>query len=144
MKLTNSLKDYLNNSYSFINSNILFCSLDKILLTYTFTRNDDFKDKHLSKDFIKYIEEWQKFEKYNDNNFAMINNFFIKLIDDDPCTYSGQLIFPIYHNNNLDGFIIFFRERGNYGLSSCKAPETTRNFAELMSDDNNFRLKLED
>lgn len=135
MKLSVDLCNYLNCSYSFINSNILFSDLKKIVLTYTFDLNNYYANKKLSNDILKIIDEWKKCKKFN-NNFILRNEFFYKIIEDDKTVYSGQMIFPIYHNNVLDGILIFFRQKGDYILSSCKIPKTTRDFAEKMSDDN--------
>lgn len=135
MKLSQDLCNYLNCSYSFINSNILLADLNKIVLTYTFDLNNYYANKILSNDILKIINKWKESKRFN-NNFIWRNDFFYKIIEDDKIIYSGQMIFPIYHNNSLDGILIFFRQKGNYILSSCKMPKTTRDFAEKMSDDN--------
>ena len=135
MQLSDDLCNYLESSYKFINSNILLSDLNTVLLDYTFDLKNYYTNKKLSKDILKVINEWKK-EKMFNNNFIWLNENFYKIIEDDKIIYSGQLIFPIYHNNSLNGLLIFFRQRGKYILSSCKAPKTTRDFVEQMSDDN--------
>ena len=135
MKTSLNLCNYLNSSYSFIHSNILLTNLKEILLAYTYNKNNSYKNKKLSNDILEIIDDWKDAKKF-DNNFICKNDFFYKIIEEDKTLYSGQLIFPIYHNNVLDGILIFFREKGNYISSSCKVAETTRNFVEQMSDDN--------
>lgn len=135
MQLSEDLRNYLNSSYTFIHSNILFTDLNKILLTYTNKLNDNFADKTLGKDILRLIDNWKN-NKGFDDNFICKNDFLYKIIENDETTYSAQMIFPIYHNEVLDGLIIFFRQLGTYIPSSCKAPKTLRYFAEIMSDDN--------
>lgn len=135
MQLSKDLRNYLNSSYTFIHSNILFTDLNKILLTYTNELNDNYANKTLGKEILKLIDNWKNTKSFDDN-FICINDSFYKIIENDKTTYSAQMIFPIYHNEVLDGLIIFFRQQGSYIPSSCKAPITIRNFAEIMSDDN--------
>ena len=135
MQLSKDLRNYLNSSYTFIHSNILFTNLNKILLTYTNKLNDNYANKTLGKEILKLIDNWKNTKGFDDN-FICINDSLYEIIENDKITYSAQMIFPIYHNEVLDGLIIFFRQQGNYIPSSCKAPKTIRNFAEIMSDNN--------
>lgn len=135
MKISKDLCNYLNSSYKFINSNILMSDLKKIILTYTFNLDSYYINKNLDIDILSIIDEYKKYNCFNDN-YIWVNNHFCKIIEYDKLKYSGQIIFPIYHNQSLDGLLIFFRQNYGYIASSCKAPKTTREFVELMSDDN--------
>lgn len=136
MKITNDLKLYLDQTTTIVNSEIIVTDLEKVLFTCFKHSDDSLLNKPLSQDMIELYDMWKNQQSYNDN-FLMLNKDFKKITnEDDFIEYSAQMIFPIYHNNSIDGFIIFFRTFGNYIETSSKAPISARQFIEKFSDDN--------
>lgn len=131
MTITQNLKDYLKSCSNIVNSNIILADLNKIILTFA-EHDECYQNKTLSQDIRKLGIDWSSSTSFN-NNYIMLNNNCLMIIDDDAEKYSAQLIFPIYHNNSLDGYLIFFRNNDNYVASSCKAPLSIREFVENMS-----------
>lgn len=146
MKLTDTLQNYLNTATNTRN-NILFTDLKEILLSYTNNMNDYFLHKSLSNAILELISIWKE-KKSFDNNFIMTNENFKNIIDNDSTPYSAQMIFPIYHNGNLDGFLIFLEQQISILNLVLKPPlllENLRKFLVIIiikRKENNFMEKL--
>ena len=132
MQVTQNLLDYLHTCAITTNNEIILADLEKVLIANA-SNNDIFKDKTLSGEIKKLGRNWTLDKEFTNNYFFANNAECIKLINNDNISYTAQLVFPIYHNNSLDGYLIFFRQVGNYISSSCKAPISCRKFVEIMS-----------
>lgn len=136
MIITEDLKAYLEDTINIINSEIIVTDLNIVLFTCFNSSNNSILNKALSQDMKELYHTWKNQTSFN-NNFLILNKEFKNItVDNDFIDYSAQMIFPIYHNNSIDGFIVFFRIIGNYIESSAKAPTTVRNFIEKFSDTN--------
>lgn len=140
MNITEKLKNYLISTqlpYS-INNNFLLTDLEKVLYAATFYNTNYYCNKKLSIDIINIIDEW-KCLSYSDDLFILKNANLYNIITDDKTNYSAQIIFPLYKNKELVGLTIFFRNKGNYILSSAKAPNTIRKFImKYLENDSNI------
>ena len=132
MKISETLTKYLYNSHTTILSNILITNLSSILLTI--------QDREIEKNTnIPITEELKNlikdFETGNIKNCIKVANNSIPLFTNDTFKYSGQMILPIFHNDKLDGLIVFYRRYKDFINSSLKYGETIRHFVEEFSDD---------
>lgn len=136
MKLVGKALDYLQKTnFKMINSNFLLADLNRVLYTTIISSMDDpYLDKPLSKDMQELIAEWSN-KEFSEDLLIILNNNFKQIVEDDSTIYSAQMVFPIFINNKLDGFAIYFRTQGNYILSSSKAPNTIRNFLQKFLND---------
>ncbi len=90
---------------------------------------DNYWHKPLSQDMLDLVEEWKN-KVFSENLFLLLNNNLKQIVKNDTIKYSAQIIFPLFIDDKLDGFAIFFRTNGDYILSSSKAPNTIRNFIQ--------------
>lgn len=82
-------------------------------------------------ELLDLIQDW-KDKGYSNQLSLILNNNLKKFIMNDIVKYSAQMIFPIFHNEILQGLLLFFRTTGNYINSSSKAPRTIQFFIEKM------------
>ena len=116
----------------YILSNILITNLSSILLTI--------QDKEIQRNTNTPITEELKnlikdFEIGTIKNCIKVADNSIPLFDNDTFKYSGQMILPIFHNDKLDGLLVFYRRYKDFINSSLKYGETIRHFVEEFSDD---------
>lgn len=148
MKLSNNLLRYLSNSSQILNAGIIITDLSHIVYanmtfykdrSYSINENDYINHK-ITDDLHDIIMEWTNINCFNNELFKMYNKeknmITLKLVENDKIPYYAQLIFPLFHNNKLNGLFICFRIHRNYNNSSVKSVITTRNFTEIMSDNN--------
>ena len=90
---------------------------------------DNYWNQPLSQDMLDLVEIWKK-QTFSEDLFLLLNNNLKQIVKNDTITYSAQIIFPLFINEKLDGFAIFFRTNGDYIISSSKAPKTIRNFIQ--------------
>jgi hypothetical protein len=131
MKISKTITRYLSNSYSILKSNIIITNLSSIILS----NNEKISciNAPLSDDLKNLIAKWENCE--NSEQYLLLTNNFIKICNTDPYSYMGQIIFPIFHNNKLDGLLIFFRNKQNFIQSSLKYAKTVKHFTEIFTDD---------
>lgn len=129
MYITNELSNYLDFTGlpESLKQNLVLTDLETIIYAATFELNSYYFQKYLSNALFDLIELWKN-ENYSEDLFIMKNFDFIPLVQNDTISYSGQIIFPLFSNNKLEGFAIFFRNKGNYIKSSFKGPNTVRKF----------------
>lgn len=148
MNLSDRLFDYLFTTSKVLDAGIIITNLSHIVYANAeFSKNrynpiDEklFINNKISDDLHGIITEWSKITNFDNNLFKMYNKDknmdTLKLIDNDDTSYYAQLVFPLFHNNKLDGLFICFRTHKNYINSSVKPARTTRNLTEKMIDDN--------
>ena len=129
---------------SALKSNVLIADLKTIQYGIVDEKSDPTLDydnywhKPLSQDMLDIANEW-KDETFSEDLFLILNDNLKQIVKNDTTKYSAQMIFPIFMDNKLDGFAIFFRTHGDYILSSSKAPKTIRNFIQQeLNKENNF------
>ena len=99
----------------------------------------DYLDKSLSHDMQELITEWSN-KTYSEDLFIILNDNYKQIIENDSTDYSAQMFFPIFIDNKLQGFTIFFRIQGNYIDSSSKAPRTVTSFLQrFLNEKTNFQ-----
>ena len=108
--------------------------LYQILYTTTNKLDDYYWHKPLSEDIKDLAVEWS-YKEFSEDLFLVLNDNLKEIIENDSTKYSAQMIFPIYINKKLDGFVFFFRTSGDYIASSSKAPKTIRNFIQKQLND---------
>lgn len=131
MQITETLINYLKDSHLQLNSNVLLTDLNKIILADTFSFNEIYLDQPLNNELLDLIQDW-KDKGYSNQLSLILNNNLKKFTTNDKANYSAQMIFPIFHNDILQGLLLFFRTTGNYIKSSSKAPRTIKFFIEKM------------
>lgn len=131
MQITETLINYLKDSHLQLNSNVLLTDLNKIILADIFSFNDHYLNQPLNSELLDLIQDW-KDKSYSNELSLILNNNPKKFIINDTTNYSAQMIFPIFHNDMLQGLLLFFRTNGNYIKSSSKAPRTIKFFIEKM------------
>ena len=135
MQVSEKLVELLHNfNIPNLNSNFLMSDLYQILYTTTTKLNDYYWHKPLSEDIKDLAVEWS-YEEFSEDLFLILNDNLKEIIENDSTKYSAQMIFPIYINKKLDGFVFFFRTSGDYIDSSSKAPKTVRNFIQKHLND---------
>lgn len=135
MQITETLINYLKDSHLQLNSNVLLTDLNKIILADIFSFNDHYLNQPLNSELLDLIQDW-KDKSYSNELSLILNNNPKKFIINDTTNYSAQMIFPIFHNDILQGLLLFFRTNGNYIKSSSKAPRTIKFFIEKMLEKN--------
>ena len=135
MQITETLINYLKDCHLQLNSNVLLTDLNKIILADTFSCNGIYINKPLDNELLDLIQDW-KDKDYSNQLSLILNNNLKKFIINDTVKYSAQMIFPIFHNEILQGLLLFFRTTGNYINSSSKAPRTIKFFIEKMLEKN--------
>lgn len=135
MQITETLINYLKDSHLQLNSNVLLTDLNKIILADIFSFNDHYLNQPLNSELLDLIQDW-KDKSYSNELSLILNNNPKKFIINDTTNYSAQMIFPIFHNDMLQGLLLFFRTNGNYIKSSSKAPRTIKFFIEKMLEKN--------
>ena len=125
------LLNFLNTSV--LNSSILIADLKTIQYDIMDEKQavpyNTYWHKSLSADMLNLVEEW-KSQKFSEDLFLILNKNFKQIVQNDNTKYSAQMIFPLFVNQKLDGFAIYFRTKGDYILSSSKAPKTIRNLIQ--------------
>ena len=137
MELVGKALDYIQNTANIkmLNSNFLISDLNKIIYTTMINHIDcDYLDKLLSHDMQELITEWSN-KTYSEDLFIVLNDNYKQIIENDSTNYSAQMFFPIFIDNKLQGFTIFFRIQGNYIASSSKAPRTVTGFLQKLLND---------
>lgn len=136
MQVSERLVEYLKDvNFPNLNSNFIMSDLNQVL--YATTNNDDYYwHKPISKDIKNLIGDW-KDKPFSEDLFVILNTDLKQIIENDTTTYSAQMIFPIFIDGKLDGLTIFFRTRGDYILSSSKAPKTITHFIQKHLNDEN-------
>lgn len=76
--------------------------------------------------FQTYVKE--------DNNFD--KNLLPEIFRNDKALYRTQLIFPIFHNNKIDGLFICFKTNSFYNDFNIELAKNIRNVIEDMSSNN--------
>lgn len=109
--------------------------LNKIILADTFSFNDIYLDQLLNNKLLDLIQDW-KDKSYSNQLSLILNHNLKKFITNDTANYSAQMFFPIFHDDLLQGLLLFFRTTGNYIKSSSKAPRTIKFFIEKMLEKN--------
>lgn len=135
MQITETLINYLKDSHLQLNSNVLLTDLNKIILADTFSFNEIYLDQPLNNELLDLIQDW-KDKGYSNQLSLILNHNLKKFITNDIANYSAQMIFPIFHDDILQGLLLFFRTTGNYIKSSSKAPRTIKFFIEKMLEKN--------
>lgn len=135
MKISETLKNYLQNSSKTCDSNIIFTDLEKVRFNAIISDNINFESQNLSHELLSLIEDW-KCSNYNRELIMILNAHCVPIINNDETKYFAQMIMPVCHNNSMDGLIIFFRTHRNYIPSSAKSAITIKEFSEQFSDDN--------
>lgn len=136
MFISKTLNDYLQNASNSINTNIAISNLSKILLIKGSEDFLNFSNKDISNDLLEIINSWKTTN--NVDNYLLISDSCKKLIFNDNYSYHGQIILPIFHNNTLDGLLIFFRTKCDFIDSSLKYAKTIQHFSQIFSE-NNFK-----
>lgn len=135
MQVSEKLVELLHNfNIPNLNSNFLMSDLYQILYTTTNKLDDYYWHKPLSEDIKDLAVKWS-YEDFSEDLFLVLNDNLKQIIQNDSTNYSAQMIFPIYINKKLDGFVFFFRTSGDYIASSSKAPKTVRNFIQKHLND---------
>lgn len=130
MFITKSLIDFLNSSCNLSNSNIVLTDLNRIIFissdTEAYYLNNELSDSLKQILGSAYL-----------NKTAYLNttiNSIVPLIGNDNISkYKSQIILPIFHDDTLDGLLIFFTEDREYLPSNLKFAKTTKHFVELFS-----------
>lgn len=130
MFITKSLIDFLNSSCNLSNSNIVLTDLKRVIFTSsdveTYYLNNELSDS------LKQILDSAYLNKTTYLNTTI--DSIVPLIDNDNILkYKSQIILPIFHDDTLDGLLIFFTEDREYLPSNLKFAETTKHFVELFS-----------
>ncbi len=112
MQITETLINYLKDSHLQLNSNVLLTDLNKIILADIFSFNDHYLNQPLNSELLDFIQDW-KDKSYSNELSLILNNNPKKFIINDTTNYSAQMIFPIFHNDMLQGLLLFFRTNGN-------------------------------
>lgn len=126
-----------------LRSNVLIADLENIQYgiideeKYTSLVYDDYWHKPLSQDLLDLANEW-KDKTFSEDLFLILNNNLKQIVKNDTTKYSAQMIFPFFIENKLAGFVIFFRTKGDYILSSSKAPKSIRDFIQKELNKENF------
>lgn len=128
--ITKSLIDFLNSSCNLSNSNIVLTDLKRVIFTSsdveTYYLNNELSDS------LKQILDSAYLNKTTYLNTTI--DSIVPLIDNDNILkYKSQIILPIFHDDTLDGLLIFFTEDREYLPSNLKFAETTKHFVELFS-----------
>lgn len=136
MQVSEKCVDLLKNfNIRMLDSNCLIADLESIQYGIIDKKSDSSLDydnywhKPLSQDMQDLIEKW-KDETFSEDLFLLLNTNLKQIVKGDNTKYSAQIIFPIFIDEKLDGFAIFFRTNGDYIISSAKAPKTIRNFIQ--------------
>ena len=136
MQVSKDCMELLNNfNIPRLKSNFLIADLKNIQYgiidetSNSFLNYDNYWHKPLSQDMLDLVEEWKN-KIFSEDLFLLLNNNLKQIVKNDTITYSAQIIFPLFINEKLDGFAIFFRINGDYVISSSKAPKTIRNFIQ--------------
>lgn len=151
MKLSNKLLEYLYNSTLNLESGFILTNLTNIIYVNTSQLNSNFNpikeenylNKKISKELSKIIKKSHKYNSFNDNLFYIYikedNNFdknlLLKLFKSDKALYRTQLVFPIFHNNKIDGLFICFKTNSFYNDYNIGLAKKIRNIIEDMSND---------
>lgn len=112
-KCVNLLKSF---NISALKSNVLISDLKTIQYGIVDETSDPTLDydnywhKSLSKDMLNLVAEW-KDKEFSEDLFLILNNNLKQIVKDDNTKYSAQMIFPLFIDNQLDGFTIFFRTK---------------------------------
>lgn len=127
MKLTQKTLNYIKQSKisQCINSNFLIADLKRVIYTENYDSKFSYQYKYLSDNITSLIDMWNVLP-ISEQVSLIENNPTIQIVNDDTEKYSAMMIFPIYLNKQIEGVIIYFREKGNYISSSSKAPNTIR------------------
>ncbi len=139
---TKCLQLLQNSNINMLKSNILIADTKSILFVIIDKKSNpllDYKyyyNKSLSQDMLDLENMWRNKES-SENLFLIVNDNLKQIISNDTTHYSAQMFFPLFMNNKLDGFAIFFRIYGDYISSSFKAPKTLRNFIQKELDNAN-------
>ena len=152
MKLPVKLLEYLYNSTKDLESGLIITNLNDIIYANTSLLNSNFNpiqeenylNKKISKQLTRIIKKLSKFNHFDDtllqiyikkdNNFE--KNLLPKLSKNDQALYRTQLIFPVYHNNKIDGLFICFKTNSYYSDDNIEFAKVIRNYIEDMSNDN--------
>ena len=112
-KCINLLKSF---NISALKSNVLIADLKTIQYGIVDEKSDPTLDydnywhKPFSKDMLNLVDEW-KDKEFSEDLFLILNNNLKQIVKDDNTKYSAQMIFPLFIDNKLDGFTIFFRTK---------------------------------
>lgn len=130
MKISKTIINYLSDSYSMLKSNIIITDLSSIILS----NNKELSciNTPLSNELKKLIIKWKS--SANSEQYLLLIDNFINVCNNDSYSYMGQMIFPIFHNNKLDGLLIFFRDKQNFIQSSLKYAKTIKHFTQIFTD----------
>ncbi len=136
MELLGKALNYIHTTnFKVLNSNFLVSDLNKIIYSTIINYIDeDYLNKELSQDMQDLVAEW-KDKEYSDDLFIILNDNLKQIIKEDSTDYSAQMFFPIFIDNRLQGFTIFFRIQGDYISTSAKAPKTVTSFIQKFLND---------
>ncbi len=152
MKLSNKLLEYLYNSTQNLESGFIITDLTNIIYVNTSQLSSNFNpiseenylSKTISKKLTKIIKKLSKFNQFDDtllqtyikedNNFD--KNLLPEIFKNDKALYRTQLIFPIFHNNKIDGLFICFKTNSFYNDFNIEFAKNIRNVIEDMSSEN--------
>lgn len=133
MKISKTLINYLFNSNRLLESNILITNLNSIIYANTYNNPIKYENTQLSNDLKCLISQWEDFSNYD--KFLILKDNFYELNTDNSFLYKGQMFLPIFHNKNLSGVLIFFRNNRNFIESSLKYARTIKHFVEIFTSD---------
>lgn len=152
MKLSNKLLEYLYNSTPILESGFIITDLTNIIYVNTSQLSSNFNpiseenylSKKISKKLTKIIKKFSNFNQFDDTLFQTYvkedNNFDKNLLPEifrnDKALYRTQLIFPIFHNNKIDGLFICFKTNSFYNDFNIEFAKNIRNVIEDMSSNN--------
>ena len=130
-----------------LKSNVLVSDLK--MIQYGIYEDDFFSNlyynnyfhKTLHKSMQYIIDKW-KDKKTSDDLYLILNENLIQIVENDTIKYSAQIILPIFVDNKLDGFLIFFRIYGDYIESSINPLKTIRDFLQKELN-NNFNKEVD-
>ncbi len=152
MKLPVKLLEYLYNSTKDLESGLIITNLNDIIYANTSLLNSNFNpiqeenylNKKISKQLTRIIKKLSKFNQFDDtllqtyikedNNFD--KNLLPEIFKNDKALYRTQLIFPIFHNNKIDGLFICFKTNSFYNDFNIEFAKNIRNVIEDMSSEN--------
>lgn len=130
MFITKSLINFLNSSCNLSNSNIVLTDLKRIIFT-----SSDVETCYLNSKLSGSLKQILDSNYLNKTTYLnTTTDSIVPLIDNDNnLRYKSQIILPIFHNDVLDGLLIFFTEDREYLPSNLKFAKTTKHFVELFS-----------
>ena len=118
-----------------LNTNIILINKEKVLIEINY---DYTEKKYLTKkssNFIKNLfNDWNNDDSIDETSIYCINEDYKELIQNDNNEYLLQMIYPIYVEEKIELFLIFFKTRE----STIKQERNIRNMVEYFYNSEDY------